>query len=137
MKNQSGVTLISLTIYIIVMTIVLVVMMAIINQFYNNIDGMKADTEELLQTSKFNSYFLREIKKQGNGIDTIEDRYILFKSGNSFSFHNEKLYYNQIVICDNVKDFTVIESEYPNVVRTILNFEHYEKVMDYKIEEIY
>ncbi len=137
MKKQSGITLVSLTIYIIVMTIVLIIMTAIVNRFYQNVDDIEANTEEILQISKFNTYFLKEIKEQGNAIDTITNHYILFKTGNSFSLYNGNLYYNQIVICKNVKDFTVIENEKPNVLKIIISFSNFTKAMNYKIEEIY
>lgn len=137
MKKQSGITLISLTIYIIVMTIVLIIMTAIVNRFYSNVDNIEANTEEILQISKLNTYFLKEIKAQGNAIDTLTDNYILFKTGNSFSFYNGNIYYNQIIICKNVKDFTMIENEKPNIIKTIVSFDNYTKAMSYKIEEIY
>ena len=137
MKKQSGVTLVSLTIYIIVMIIVLFIMTMIVNQFYINVDNIEANTEEILQISKFNTYFLKEIKKQGNAIDTIDENYILFKTGNSFSFYNGTIYYNQIAVCKNVKDFAIIEGNAPNIVKTIISFTNYTKAMSYKVEEIY
>ena len=49
MKSNRGVTLAALVIYIIVMIIVLGVMSAILNEFYNNTGKLEGSTEEYVQ----------------------------------------------------------------------------------------
>lgn len=142
MKSQKGNTLTSLVIYIIVMFMVLGVMSTIINSFYENNDSIAADTEEIVEFNNFNVYFLEEIKKNGNNLDSIQDNYILFTSGNSFSMYNKKIYYNDIEICNGVKEFKVQQGENgDNLDKTIvyvtISFENFSKSINYKIEEIY
>ena len=88
MKDNKGITLVSLIVYIIIMFIVLGVMSSIVNTFYKNNNKAEADTEDILQFNHFNTYFLKEVKQRENKVDTISGNYILFSSGNSFSFKN-------------------------------------------------
>ena len=108
MKNDSGITLISLLIYVILMIVVIGIMSTILNDFYGNSQNMYAGVNKLINYNKFNTYFLKEVKKYGNKVDTIsmdgEIPYILFASGNSFSLNNKKIYYNDIEICKDVQD---------------------------------
>lgn len=142
MKNQKGITLVSLVVYVIVMIIVLGVLSAIINQFYKNNDSMEADTEEILKFNKFNTYFLKEAKLKDNKVDNVSDNYILFSSGNSFSLSGDAIYYNNIQICKGVKEFVVQQGkdgngENENIVYIQLSFDNFTKSINYKIEEIY
>lgn len=152
MKKESGITLSALSIYIIVMIIVMGVISSIINEFYKNTDNIQEDTEQILEFSKFNTYFLKEIKLKGNSVDSIdgEGKYILFTSGNSFSFDtdNNKIYYNNIQICKDVQsvDFRFgrtinsneeIQVEDRSIINVSINFKEFNKSISYKVEEIY
>ncbi len=139
MKNQNGITLISLLVYVIVMIIVIGVMSSIINSFYENTDTIKADTEDIIEFNKFNTYFLKEIKKNNNSVDNIQDNYILFTSGNSFSYSNSSIYYNNTVICRDVKNitFSFPESENRDIINVNIEFDNFQKSLNYKIEDIY
>lgn len=141
MKKQNGITLVSLVVYVIVMIIVLTTISLIINQFYENNDTIEADTQEIIEFNKFNTYFLKEMKLQGNAIDSIAENYILFKSGNSFSFNNNNIYYNNVEICNNVEKLTLQQGKngdgIPDIVCVTLKFENFEKKLNYKLEEIY
>ena len=142
MIKEHGITLVSLVIYIIVMLIVLVVISTIINKFYQNTESMETDTKEILEFNKFNTYFLKEVKSKGNEVDTITPNYILFKTGNSFSVSNEKIYYNNIQICKGVKSLMIVQGkdgtgEEKDIIYVTLTFENFTKSINYKIEEIY
>ena len=143
MRNQKGITLTSLVIYVIAMIIVLALMSSIINNFYQNSDTIQADTQEIIEFNNFNTYFLKEIKKKENRVDSIQDNYyILFASGNSFSLENNSIYYNNIEICRDVKEFVVqqgLEGDGKDntVVFVKISFEKFSKSINYKIEEIY
>lgn len=149
MKEQKGITLVSLIIYIVVMIIVIAVMGTIITQFYQNTNEVQQDTEDILEFNKFNTYFLKEVKTIGNRVDTIgeEGEYILFKSGNSFSFNQNSIYYNDIQICKDVQrlvfSFGIIkdENDLDKIDNTIIDvkifLKEYNKNIKYKVEEIY
>lgn len=142
MIKEHGITLVSLVIYIIVMLIVLVVISTIINQFYKNTNSIEADTEEILEFNKFNTYFLKEVKTKGNTVDAISDNCILFKTGNSFSLSSNRIYYNNIEICKGVKSLLIKQGKNgdgidKNIIYVTLSFENFENSINYKIEEIY
>lgn len=142
MNNQKGVTLVSLVLYVIVMLIVLGVLSSILNNFYKNNGDMEESTEEILRFNKFNTYFLKEVKTKDNKVDNINNNYILFKSGNSFSLSNGIIYYNDIAICKDVKEFVIQKGKDgdgidEDVIYIKLSFENFTKSINYKVEEIY
>ena len=77
MKKENGITITALIIYIIVMIMVLGVINVIINQFYQNTNSIEADTEEILEFNKFNTYFLKEVKSKGNKVLLMKIIYYL------------------------------------------------------------
>lgn len=145
MKNESGITLNSLVIYIIVMIMVIGVMSSVSAMFYTNVNDLDASSIEISKFNDFNNYFVKEIKLQNNSIDTIgnEGDYILFKSGNSFSFKNNDIYYNDLKIVTDVKNmsFSYYDNQEKNakhdIVTVNIAFEKYTKQINYKVEEIY
>lgn len=152
MKKENGITLVSLSIYIIMMIIVISVMNIIINDFYNNSNNVSSAINELNAYNKFNTYFLKEIKRYENKVDLIslegQETYILFSSGNSFSFSNNKIYYNDIEICKNVKSISFesvkednpeesTENKYSSIIKVSLSFENFSRTISYKLENIY
>jgi len=79
-----------------------------------------------------------------NQLDSISDdnNYILFKSGNSFSFNNNMIYYNNIKICEGVQSLEFkLGKDGDNLDDTIIyvmiNFKNFSKAINYKIENIY
>ena len=149
MRNNKGITLMSLVLYIAVMVIVIGVMSAILSDFYNNNNTMQEDTEDILEFNKFNTYFLKEIKSFGNSVDSIDEdgNYILFTSGNSFSFSNNKIYYNTKEICNGVESVNIAfrksqndegeEIEDKTIIDINFKLKKFNKVISYTIEDIY
>ena len=142
MKQERGITLVALIIYITVMIIVMGVISIIINKFYENTDSIQGDTQEIIEFNNFYTYFLKEVKKKDNKLDSIKDNYILFASGNSFSLVNNSIYYNDIEISSGVKEFIIKQGLNGNgvdetIVYITIKFEEFSKSINYKIEEIY
>lgn len=145
MKKCKGITLMSLIMYISVLFIIIGIMSSIIKNFYQNNTEINDRTQEILEFNKFNIYFLREIKKTGNKIESIKHDeenyiyYILFKTGNSFSLKNGIIYYNNIKICDGVSDLSFnYNSNKENIISAKVTFNNsFSKEITYKIEEIY
>ena len=150
MKREKGITLVSLVTYIAVMIIVLVVMNSIITIFYKNNQGVRLSVKEIIEFNKFNIYFLKEIKAYNNYVDIIDSKdgnpYIIFGSGNSFLFKDNKIYYNNINICNNLKNVK-FENEInygedgeeeidKSIVIVSLEFVNFKKTIKYKVENI-
>lgn len=142
MKNQKGITLVSLVIYILVMLIAIAVMSSITNNFYKNTDAIQANVEDVVKFNKFNNYFLKEVKTKNNEVDTISNNYILFTSGNSFSLSNNTIYYNNIEICNKVQSMEITfgkngDVEDKTIVNVSISFNNFNKSISYKLENIY
>ena len=138
MKSEKGITLVSLVIYILVMVVIIAVMSQIISRFYDNTKELNSDTESVLEFNKFNSYFLKEIKQDGNKLDSIVNGNILFTSGNTFSKKDSYIYYNNTPICSKVKSFiATIDANDDTIINIKIEFENYSKEINYKIEDLY
>ncbi len=113
MQTEKGVTLISVTIYIIVMLIIVTVITVLTSYFYQNVDINSVSEDFNQQYTKFNSYFTEEVNRKGNKIlDIIEPEeitdenmqvYIVFSSGNQYTFIPEQgIYMNNVKIAENI-----------------------------------
>ncbi len=123
MKSEKGITLISMTIYVIVMLIVVTVMVILTSYFYGNVDVNSTETKLNQQYTKFNSYFTEEVNKKDNkvmGIGETEDatnntkqQYILFSSGNQYTFvpENKAIYVNNVKIAEDITECTFSKVE--------------------------
>ena len=113
--------------------------------FYRNTQALEVDTEDIVEFSNFNEYFIKEIKKANNKIDNISEdgTYIVFTDGNSFMLNNKSIYYNQIEISKNVNslkfeyDKDEENNEITDIIKVSVEYSNYSKQMKYKLEEIY
>lgn len=62
MKSQKGITLISLTIYVIVMALVIGVIAILSTFFYSNMKDINQTVDPITEYTKFNSFFSDEVK---------------------------------------------------------------------------
>lgn len=118
MKNNKGVTLTSVIIYIIGLAIIIGIIANLTSFFYKNIDVSEINNDTITQYTKFSSIFITEINKENNyvidckTIDTNEQKtsYIIFSTGNQYTFKNNSIYKNKIKICENIDfcDFSYI-----------------------------
>ena len=150
MKKCKGITLMTLIIYVGVLLVVIAVMSSIIENFYQNNTTANENTKAILEFNKFNTYFLKEIKKPANAVEALvnnnNNNYILFKTGNSFSLQNKIIYYNNIKICDGVENVQFSYGKKNNsdettdetIIDVKVTFENnFSREIKYKIEEIY
>lgn len=126
MRNNKGITLTSLMIYLIGLIIVVGIIATITSFFYNNVNVEDLNSDITTQYTKFTSIFSEEINKENNKIidckTSIEQSkktsYIIFSSGNQYTFNNQNksIYKNKIKICENVDDcefsYTFVDSKY-------------------------
>ncbi len=103
MKSQKGVTLISLTIYVIAMTIVIAVIARLSTFFYSNTTDIK-DIEPITEYTTFNSHFSEEVNTPNMKVLECGEDYIVFDNGVQYTFvgENEGIYRNKAKICRNI-----------------------------------
>lgn len=113
MKSQKGITLISLTIYIIVMVIVVTVVALISNYMFKNMNSVSEAIDPLTEYIRFNSFFTDEVNTSGIKILDCQDDYILFDNNVQYTFveANEAIYLNKAKIAKNVTNCTFSVSE--------------------------
>ena len=108
MKSQKGVTLISLTIYVIVMAIVVGILSVITTFFYHNTKDFR-DINPMLEYTTFNSYFSDEVNHSNikivkcyTGTTGGEQNYIIFNNGVQYTYipANKGIYRNKVKIKD-------------------------------------
>lgn len=122
MKNNKGITMISLITYIIGLTIVIALVATLTSFFYENIN-IKDINSDTTQYTKFSSIFLEEINSKNNSVIDCKDitdgvSYIIFSSGNQYTFdeNSKSIYKNKLKICENVEicnfSYTFVDSKY-------------------------
>ncbi len=122
MRNNKGITMISLITYIMGLTIVLALIATLTTFFFKNISAKDLNSDTT-QYTKFSSIFLEEINNKNNSVIECKSlnngvSYIIFSSGNQYTFNaNSKcIYKNKIKICENVEicdfSYTFVDSKY-------------------------
>ena len=112
MKSQKGITLISLTIYVIVMAIVIGVIAIVTGVFFKSLQQSNFYTDPIAEYTAFNSYFSEEVNHSGLKILNCEDNYVAFDNGivYTFSEENQGIYRNQVKICKDIEQCTFSET---------------------------
>lgn len=146
MKKESGITLISLIIYVILMTFVVAGVTSITASFRTNVGEVDKDAKSAVAYAKFNMYFLNDIKsKNVHIVSSSRDRIELSltnKNGETenvkYSVQNNALYRNKVKICDNVKSVTILTSKASGMehetVSVRLKINNYDKTTKYTLE---
>lgn len=122
LKNDKGVTMISLITYIIGFTIVIALIANLTTYFYKNINVSDINNDTT-QYTKFSSLFTEEINNKNNSVIDCKSitngvSYIIFSSGNQYTFDesSKSIYKNNVKICNNVDicdfSYTFVDSKY-------------------------
>lgn len=158
MQTEKGITLISITIYIIVMLIMVSIITVLTSYFYKNVDIRSINEDLNQQYTKFNSYFIKEVNKKGNKIVDIhslsksksekellentsnQQNYIVFSSGNQYTYipENEGIYMNKVKIAQNITGCTFTANKEANgktTVTVIIQGNNFEKETTYTLVE--
>lgn len=157
MQTEKGVTLISVTIYIIVMLIIVTIITVLTSYFYKNVNIHSATQNLNQQYTKFNSYFTEEVNKKGNKILDIQSpikledeegadmqnnvgkqNYIIFSSGNQYTYipKNKGIYMNKVKIAQNITGciFTTNKEENgKTTIMVIMQGENFERKTSYTL----
>ena len=105
MKSEKGVTLISLTVYIIVMALVVGVLAIITTFFYKNTIDIK-DIDPITEYITFNTFITDEINHSNIKVLECKDNYIVFSNGVQYTFipANKGIYRNKVKICRGIEN---------------------------------
>lgn len=144
MKNEKGITLMSLTIYIIVMLIVVAIVSTISLFFYNNVLNVDDNSQNLAEFNKFNAYFLDDAKKAGNSVVSAmgeSSNQIKFSDGAIYKYveADKAIYKGTSKVCDNVaecafKTELIDGKEVITVDISIGNTSEFKQKIDYVVE---
>lgn len=113
MKSEKGITLISLTIYVITMAIVVGVIAIISTFFYSNMEDTDNIVSPMTEYTKFNSFFSDEINHEGIevvscGTTDNGQNYIVFSNEVQYTYikANRAIYRNKVKIAKEIDDCT-------------------------------
>ena len=138
MKNEKGITLISLVLYVILMTIIVTIVVNITAAFYSSLNEFDRESESAVAFSKFNMYFLNDIKKAGAAIGKTTDTSIevtyMDRPSVVYSIQNKVLYRDSIKICDGIDDSKITSYTDANTVKVSLTMGEYKKTTTYVAE---
>lgn len=122
MKNEKGVTLISLTVYIIVMALVVGILAIITTFFYKNTIDIK-DIDPITEYITFNTFITDEINHSNIKVLECKDNYIVFSNGVQYTFipANKGIYRNKVKICRGIENcsFETGREDENDVVRVV------------------
>ena len=124
MKEEKGITLLSLIIYVIVLTLVTAMLATISNMFFSNTKYITENGKYISEFNKFNMYFIEDVKKNKT-IDTITNNEIIFEDGTTYTYQggeDNSIYRNKVKICTNISycEFTKEEKEEATITKTII-----------------
>ena len=157
MKKEQGITLISLIVYVILLTFIVAAISSITSSFYANINNFDNESESAVAYSKFNMYFLNDIKRKDAKIEEAHNDYIILSyiksdensepdegisvSGDEtinveYLVQNNILYRNKVKICEDVESILIEADEQNNTVKIKMKIGDYEKTTTYVLEHI-
>lgn len=125
MKTQKGITLLSLIIYMIVLTIVIAMLATISELFFSNTKYITENSKYIAEFNKFNMYFIEDVKKNKT-IKSISDNEIVLEDGTTYYYQaspDNSIYRNKVKICKNIAlcKFTQTQETIKNTTKYIVH----------------
>lgn len=114
MKAERGVTLILLSIYVIVFSIIIALLANLSSYIYSNLDNVSDGSIDLSEFNKFNMYFIEDVKTNNQAlVQTLADEnnnefiQIAFADGDVYTYTigDTCIYKNNQKIARNILDF--------------------------------
>lgn len=127
MKQEKGITLISLIIYIILLTLVISMLSVVSNMFYLNRQYIIETGEYISEFNKFNMYFIEDVKNNKD-IYKISENEIIFEDGTKYTYisgTDNGIYRNKVKICSNIEKcvFSKEDKVEEKITKKIINVE--------------
>lgn len=114
MKAERGVTLIILSIYVIIFSIIIALLANLSNFIYGNLGGISDSNIDLTEFNKFNMYFIEDVKNNKqvlvqNLADDNDREFvqIVFADGDAYTYTigDDAIYKNNQKIASDILDF--------------------------------
>ena len=120
-KNDRGITLTTLVIYISVLTLVIGVLTTISTYFYTNIGSVVDSPKYVNELNKFAMFFVVDIKNYNNA--TVSSNTIQFEGGPVYKYENNCIYRNDVEIAKDVMNcsFSLKNETVSSVSKNIIN----------------
>jgi len=142
--SNKGITLVSLSIYIVAMLVIVAIISAITTFFYGNVVNMSDEAKLIAEFDKFNSYMIDETKIEGNLISELaeENKKIAFNSGNIYKIEAYGIYRNDTRIFEASMDlvnsyFYKTEENNKEIVGIkIVTNENYSNTVEYILQTL-
>lgn len=108
-RCEKGITLISLTVYIIVMLIVIGIVSTISTFFYGNLNIVRDSAKYSCEFDKLNSSLIADVKSNKQVKADNDNKTIIFEDGTTYKYNDadDGIYRGQNKIASHVKYFTV------------------------------
>ena len=114
MKREQGITLIILSIYVIIFSIIIALLANLSSYIYNNLEFISDKNLDISEFNKFNMYFIEDVKSNNqvlieNLVDNNNKEYIqiAFANGDIYTYTigDDCIYKNKQKITSKVLDF--------------------------------
>lgn len=138
MKSENGVTLISLTVYIIGLTLIIAIVAVISTFFYKSVRNVSQTVDPITEYSKFNTFFTEETNTNNIKILECGENYIVFDNGVQYTFikENKGIYRNKVKICRGIEEckFTNKIENGKNIIKVSLGSGKVNKETEYTLD---
>ena len=110
MKNEKGVTLAALVVYVIVFSVTITLLASLSRYIYGNLDNINSNAISSEEFNKFSIHFVKDVKQSKNvkiGNNDAGDLEITFESGNKYTYvlTENAIYKNKEKIARNIASF--------------------------------
>ena len=144
MKKEKGVTLISLVVYIILMTFVIAGVSSITTSFYTNITQFNDTSKSAVEYAKLNMYILNDIKSkdvriaQTNGTNgftlSLLSNVQPISEQVTYELKGDAIYRNNVKICEGITEGSILSNVNGKTIIVSIKMKNYEKTSSYAVE---
>ena len=110
MKKESGITLVTLIVYLMIVSAILAALTNLSSHVYKNIGKLGSENLSAEEFNKFNGNFIKSVKsiKQSTVTNNNQNVTIVFDDGTTYNYINgeNSIYKNKIKIAKNINYFT-------------------------------
>ena len=104
MKQEKGITLLSLTLYMVVLVMVIAMLAIVSDMFFTNTNYINESGKYISEYNKFNMYFIEDVKNNKD-VTGVTENEIVFEDGTTYTYKEGPdygIYRNKVKICSNI-----------------------------------